>query len=232
VRHDRLVPFPAPARLVSFLWGKTHGGDGRASRRHVFPMVPVRQWVLSIPFALRYRLAYDSCLLSDILNISSGSSRPTSARRPRPFGIEVLACGAVKFVQRCGDALNLAPHFHSLVINGVYAADENGQPDSIIAPTGRRRCCPSCGPRCGESRVAVETSRPRPGRRSGHGRGARPGRARFGRHLFRFIRGRIASGPRAGNRVMTVGGQVDGDNLDPLQSHAAPWCPDSASMRT
>jgi len=26
----------------------------------VFPPVPVRQWVLSLPFALRYRLAYDS----------------------------------------------------------------------------------------------------------------------------------------------------------------------------
>jgi len=32
-------------------------------------MVPVRQWVLSIPFALRYRLAYDSSLLSETLNV-------------------------------------------------------------------------------------------------------------------------------------------------------------------
>src|SRR6266516_6518656 len=36
---------------------------------HVFPIVPVRQWVLSIPFALRYRLAYDSGLLIDVLNV-------------------------------------------------------------------------------------------------------------------------------------------------------------------
>jgi hypothetical protein len=36
---------------------------------HVFPIVPVRQWVLSIPFALRYRLAYDSGVLSDVLNV-------------------------------------------------------------------------------------------------------------------------------------------------------------------
>ena len=35
---------------------------------HVFPIVPVRQWVLSIPFVLRYRLAYDSGLLSDVLS--------------------------------------------------------------------------------------------------------------------------------------------------------------------
>ena len=25
----------------------------------VFPIVPVRQWVLSLPFALRYRMVYD-----------------------------------------------------------------------------------------------------------------------------------------------------------------------------
>jgi hypothetical protein len=26
----------------------------------VFPWVPTRQWVLSLPFKLRYRMAYDS----------------------------------------------------------------------------------------------------------------------------------------------------------------------------
>jgi hypothetical protein len=36
---------------------------------HVFPEVPERQWVLSIPFPLRYRLAYDSGLMSKVLNV-------------------------------------------------------------------------------------------------------------------------------------------------------------------
>jgi hypothetical protein len=35
----------------------------------VFPLVPVRQWVLSLPFALRYRLAYDADLTTDGLNV-------------------------------------------------------------------------------------------------------------------------------------------------------------------
>ena len=35
----------------------------------VFPEVPVRQWVLSFPFALRYRLAYDAHLLTDVLGV-------------------------------------------------------------------------------------------------------------------------------------------------------------------
>jgi hypothetical protein len=32
------------------------------------------------------------------------------------------------FVQRFNDALNLAPHFHSIVLDGIYAVDEEGRP--------------------------------------------------------------------------------------------------------
>jgi hypothetical protein len=35
----------------------------------VIPSVPVRQWILSLPFKLRYRMAYDSKLMADVLNI-------------------------------------------------------------------------------------------------------------------------------------------------------------------
>ena len=36
----------------------------------VFPSdVPVRQWVLSLPINVRYRLAYDSKLLSDATDL-------------------------------------------------------------------------------------------------------------------------------------------------------------------
>ncbi len=35
----------------------------------VFPEAPVRQWVLSLPFALRYRLAYDRELTSAVLGV-------------------------------------------------------------------------------------------------------------------------------------------------------------------
>src|SRR5438309_11294257 len=36
---------------------------------HVIPDVPVRQWVLSPPHALRYRVAYDSLLLAALIRI-------------------------------------------------------------------------------------------------------------------------------------------------------------------
>ena len=35
----------------------------------VLPEAPVRQWVLSLPFSLRYRLAYDARLTRDVLRI-------------------------------------------------------------------------------------------------------------------------------------------------------------------
>ena len=80
---------------------------------HVFPEVPVRQWVLSVPFALRYRLAYDSSLVSDVLQIFV---RTVFASIRRRAGIAAsnrkARCGAVGFIQRFSDALNLDPHIH------------------------------------------------------------------------------------------------------------------------
>src|SRR5216117_638265 len=122
--HERLVPFSCRRRG----WCPSCGGRRMAETAahlvdHVFPIVPVRQWVLSIPFAFRYRLAYDSGLLSDVLNVFIRVVFGGLRRRARELlGLKLSQCGAVTFVQRCGDALNLAPHFHSLVIQGVYAA--------------------------------------------------------------------------------------------------------------
>ncbi|MDJ0767029.1 MAG: transposase zinc-binding domain-containing protein [Myxococcota bacterium] len=36
---------------------------------NVFPHVPVRQWVLSLPREIRYRLAYDKKLISEVLAV-------------------------------------------------------------------------------------------------------------------------------------------------------------------
>src|SRR5438094_7034777 len=187
---------------------------------HVFPIVPVRQWVLSIPFALRYRLAYDSGLLSDVLNVFIRVVFGELRRRARELlGLKLSQCGAVTFVQRCGDALNLAPHFHSLVIHGVYAADENSQPEFHELPPPedadvvrvaalvaqrvesllKRR---GLGPD-GDSDTAEALSRDEPG---------------LAAIYSASIRGRIGLGPHAGNRVLTLGDQVDGDSLDSLQS--------------
>jgi hypothetical protein len=92
----------------------------------VFPIVPIRQWVLSLPFALRYRLAYDSVLVRDVLHILIQTVFSSLRRRARQYGgIRKAKCGAVTFVQRFGGAINLNIHFHSLVMDGVYYEDSS-----------------------------------------------------------------------------------------------------------
>ena len=101
----------------------------------VFPIVPVRQWVLSLPFALRYRMAYDSRWLGGILTIFIRVLFAQLRRRAAELlGVRSAQCAAVTFVQRFGDALNANPHFHTLAIDGVYAASGGGRPTFYALP--------------------------------------------------------------------------------------------------
>ena len=94
----------------------------------VFPEVPIRQWVLSLPFALRYCLAYDSRLVRDVLRIFIRAVFSSLRRRARKrAGIRSAQCGAVTLVQRFGGSINLNIHLHSLVLDGVYYRDAEGQ---------------------------------------------------------------------------------------------------------
>ncbi len=91
----------------------------------VLPKARVRQWVLSLPIAFRYRLAYDSRLVRDVLGIFVRAVYASLRRRERAYaGIRKARCGAVTFVQRFGGAVNLNVHFHSLVLDGVYYLDD------------------------------------------------------------------------------------------------------------
>jgi hypothetical protein len=86
---------------------------------HVIPRVPVRQWVLSFPIPLRYLFAAHPQLLSPILQvvnraISTFLIKQAGLKRPQ------AATGAVTLIQRFGSAANLNIHLHCLVLDGVY----------------------------------------------------------------------------------------------------------------
>ncbi len=87
----------------------------------VLPEVPIRQWVLTLPYPLRYRCAYDARLTSEVLRAFIRSLFAELRRRARrKWGVPAEQCGAVTFIQRFGSALNLNVHFHTLVLDGVY----------------------------------------------------------------------------------------------------------------
>ena len=85
----------------------------------VIPHVAVRQWVLSLPYPLRYRLAYDAGMVTALLDVFLKAVFGHLRSRATGYGIEQAQCGAVTFVQRFGSALNCNLHFHALVLDGV-----------------------------------------------------------------------------------------------------------------
>jgi hypothetical protein len=87
---------------------------------HVFPYVPVRQWVLTVPHALRYPLGYDHNLCRRVHEVfRQALFRHYRDRCGQPKG----QSGSVTFIHRFNSALRLSPHFHLVAIDGVFVTD-------------------------------------------------------------------------------------------------------------
>ncbi len=227
--HDRAVPYSCKKRGFCPSCGGRKMADTAAHLiDRVIPQVPVRQWVLSLPFKLRYRMAYDSKLMADILNIFVravfGGLRRRARESPRSaspigrspsFALKQTQCGAVTFVQRFNSALGLNVHFHLAAIDGVYAAAADGQPefhelappedgDVLQVTTLIARRVLGLIERRGLENEADPLSETDPG---------------LAALYAAAVRGRIAAGPNAGNRVATFGGdRIDVDSVDAMMS--------------
>lgn len=102
---DRVVAFSCEGRGFCPSCGGRRMADTAAHLvDRVLPELPVRQWVLSLPWALRYRLAYDAPLVSEVLGVFVRAVFASLRRRARQhWGAARTQCGAVTFVQRFGD---------------------------------------------------------------------------------------------------------------------------------
>lgn len=88
--------------------------------------VALRQFVLTLPFELRARVAYDKQLLGGIGRIFVDSVLGWYTRKMRARGVEGGRSGAVTVLQRTQADLRLNPHYHSVVLDGVFAAGDDG----------------------------------------------------------------------------------------------------------
>jgi hypothetical protein len=135
--HDEVVAFSCKGRgFCPSCMGRRMADTAAYLVDHVFPQVPIRQWVLSFPWQIRLHLARDSKLLTRAINVfieevSRHYEReliyarvdldPDEWRHRRSLrsGKEVFG-GAVTAVQRYGSSLNLNVHLHTLALDGVY----------------------------------------------------------------------------------------------------------------
>jgi hypothetical protein len=102
----------------------------------VLPSVRMRQWVLSMPFVLRWPLATDPKFLSAVLRIFLDEVFGHYTGRHVKAALRRKSCGAVAFIHRFDASLNLNVHFHALVIDGRYRlVDDALQFEATAAPS-------------------------------------------------------------------------------------------------
>jgi hypothetical protein len=93
---------------------------------NVFPSVPVRQWVLSVPFELRLLLAKNHAALSAVGRIFVREVFHWQREQASLTGIPRARGGAVCFPQRFGGSLNLNVHYHVAIPDGVFTDGGSG----------------------------------------------------------------------------------------------------------
>ena len=98
----------------------------------VLPDVPVRQFVLTLPYELRKLVAFKADVLTAIGRIAVEAIFATYRARAKRHGVEAGECGAINLVQRFG-SLNLHVHFHIMVIDGVFTSRRGGAACCSIA---------------------------------------------------------------------------------------------------
>jgi hypothetical protein len=91
----------------------------------VLPHEPMRQWVLSFPFQLRFLFASRPVVMGQVLGIVYRVIA-THLIKKADHTHTTARTGAVTLIQRFGSALNLNVHFHMLFLDGVYVDQPDG----------------------------------------------------------------------------------------------------------
>ena len=132
--HDKLVAFSCKRRgFCPSCGAQRMAQTGAHLVDHVIPHVPVRQWVLSLPIALRLLLAAQPKLVTPMLQVVH---RVITRFLLKQAGAKAdkADSGAVTLIQRFGSAANLNIHLHCLVLDGVYRRGTEGAPEFVEVP--------------------------------------------------------------------------------------------------
>ncbi len=136
----------------------------------VLPRVPVRQWVLTLPYRLRYRLAWDHALCRAVLGAYARALLAFYARAARAHGIRDSQTGTVTVIQRFGNRRSYCDLLHEQSLdrllravqgrrNGAARRSSLAAVSSAISSHHTRRCAwkslrsPGTSPRLTQARI-------------------------------------------------------------------------------
>jgi len=81
---------------------------------------PYRQWVLTLPYDLRLRAAYDPKVMDIVTKAFVGAVQGYYEDLGAVAGLSKPSWGGVSVVQRFGSAIQLTPHVHLVGIDGAF----------------------------------------------------------------------------------------------------------------
>lgn len=137
-KHERLLALSCKGRgFCPRCGGRRMTERARELEGNVLPVVPVRQWVLSFPYRLRFLLATNHKLTLAVLRVAMRAVLSFYRRRAKRRGLDGRS-GSVTVIQRFGGALNLNVHFHSLVMDGVFVESPEGLMFKALPPPSQR----------------------------------------------------------------------------------------------
>ena len=136
--HERLVGLSCKGRAwCSACLGRRMNDSAAFLVDHVLPQVPVRAWVCTLPWELRYLAGYDKQLCGQLVGAFVQSVLDCLRRRAkRELGLRSVSeahTGAVTFVQRFDSALRLNVHSHTEALDGVYVERDD---ELVFHPLG------------------------------------------------------------------------------------------------
>ena len=236
--HDKLVAFSCKRRGFCPSCGARRMAQTAAHLvDHVIPHVPVRQWVLSLPIALRLLLAAQPKLVTPVLQVVH---RVITRHLIGQVGLKAdeADSGAVTLIQRFGSAANLNIHLHCLVLDGVYRRGSDGEPLFVEASTPTDEALQAVLHKIITRMMKLLTRRgvliEEQGQTYLADNDADSDEARVLRPLqAAACTYRIAFGPRAGRKVLTVQGAMPREadfkqnlcaDIDGFSLHAAVRC--------
>lgn len=185
--HERIVAFSCKGRcLCPSCMARRMAATAAELVDQRLPAVPYRQWVLTLPFALRFALASNRRFLSAVIRAkletifawlrsrardladdparlreaillpettgtavsAAAETAPAHASEPAHAPVDLAVDiakldltridlrhahpGAVTFLQRFGSAINLHPHSHSPLTDGLFVPADADDPDSPL----------------------------------------------------------------------------------------------------
>ena len=168
---ERLVPFSCKRRGFCPNWrGRRMAEHAAYLVDEVLPQVPVRQWVLTLPYRVRYRLAWDHALCRAVLGVYARVLLAFYARSAHAQGIRDGQTGTVTVIQRFGDRRSYCDLLHEQSLdrllravqgrrNGAARRSSLAAVSSAISSHHTRRCAwkslrsPGTSPRLTQARI-------------------------------------------------------------------------------